>query len=52
VMLLKDVDIGLCVITHFGAKMIEIGPEREAKWIKDRTGCEVIAARDGLNIEL
>ena len=50
--LLSDLDIGLCVITHFGARMLQTGPEKEAKWIESESDVEVIAAYDGFNIEV
>jgi len=32
--------------------MLRSDPEKEAMWIKKETGLEVIAAHDGLEIEL
>ncbi|MCD6502691.1 MAG: hypothetical protein J7K58_00415 [Euryarchaeota archaeon] len=50
--LLKGLNINLCIITHFGSRMLRSDPEKEAMWIKKETGLEVIAAHDGLEIEL
>jgi len=50
--LLTSVDINLCIITHFGLKMIESDPTKEAEWLRKTTGQDVIAAFDGMRIEL
>lgn len=42
----------LIIITHFGTKMLRIGPEKEAERIKEETGVETIAATDSLTIKL
>jgi len=40
----------LTVITHFGLKMWKADPLYEARELQRATGCQVIAARDGLSI--
>jgi len=40
------------IIQHFGMKMLRSGPEREASIIRSSTGKNVIAAKDGLVIEI
>jgi ribonuclease BN (tRNA processing enzyme) len=40
------------VITHFGVRMLNIGPEIEARKIMEETGIETIAAEDGMTLEL
>ncbi|MEM4308213.1 MAG: MBL fold metallo-hydrolase [Thermoplasmata archaeon] len=42
----------LCILTHFGLKMIEADPEAEARWIEQQTGVKCIAASDGMKIEI
>lgn len=40
----------LCILTHFGLKMIRAGPGHEAEKIEKATGVRTIAARDGQRI--
>lgn len=42
----------LAILQHFGRTMLMYGPEKEAKWITERTGVKTIAARDGMTITL
>ena len=42
----------LAVMQHFGRTMLMYGPEKEARWIQDRTNIRTIAARDGMTIGL
>ncbi len=42
----------IAILTHFGIKMIEAGPERIARDLSRRTGVRIIAARDGLRVPL
>ena len=39
------------ILTHFGFKMIQEGPDAIAKRLSDETGVNVIAARDGMKWE-
>ncbi|WP_456454611.1 MBL fold metallo-hydrolase [Methanopyrus sp.] len=39
-------------ITHFGMKMLRVGPGREARRIEHETGVETVAARDGRAYDL
>lgn len=39
------------ILTHFGFKMIQEGPDVIAKCLSDQTGINVIAARDGMKWE-
>lgn len=43
---------GRAVLTHFGRRVIETGPEEIAAGIASRTGVPVLAAADGLRLEL
>jgi len=38
----------LCIITHFGVRMLKNGVAEQARWIQDRTGIRTVAARDGM----
>ncbi len=40
------------VITHFGVRMLEKGPEKEAARIQDETGVHTLAAEDGMALNL
>jgi phosphoribosyl 1,2-cyclic phosphodiesterase len=40
------------VFQHFGTKMLEAGPQRLAQELEDRLGRRVIAAYDGLRLDL
>lgn len=35
------------ILTHFGMRLLEAGPEGAAERIRDKTGCDVVAAHDG-----
>lgn len=50
--LLKEVKPKLAIITHFGYKMIEKGPIKEAIRITKETNIKTIAAVDGLTINI
>ncbi len=40
------------ILTHFGMTMLRAGPWRVAEGLSEETGMEVIAARDGMRIEI
>jgi ribonuclease BN (tRNA processing enzyme) len=40
------------VMTHFGARLLRAGPEKEAARVEELTGIRTIAAHDGLRISL
>ena len=37
-----------CILTHFGMRMLNAGPEKEATYLSEQTGIPVAAAVDGL----
>lgn len=41
-----------CIITHFGMRMLNAGPQKEAKYLMEETGVPVFAATDGLKVSL
>ncbi|MCB9362161.1 MBL fold metallo-hydrolase [Candidatus Woesearchaeota archaeon] len=41
----------LCIITHFGNKLIESDPIYQARELQKKTGVQVMAATDGLEID-
>jgi phosphoribosyl 1,2-cyclic phosphodiesterase len=42
----------LCVLTHFGMTMLKAKPWRVAEMLSDKTGVRVIAAQDGMSVNL
>ncbi|MFH1394263.1 MAG: MBL fold metallo-hydrolase [Candidatus Micrarchaeota archaeon] len=45
--LLKIAKPKICVLSHFGLKMLRAGPGAEARRIENATGVKTVAARDG-----
>ena len=43
---------GCVVLTHFGMRMLDAGPEAEASHLEENTGVPAVAARDGMSIAL
>ena len=43
---------GCAVLTHFGMRMLNADPEREAAYLEEMTGVPTVAARDGMEIVL
>lgn len=52
VSILKKVQPEKALLTHFGLRAINAGPELIAEWIQKQTGVETIAAKDGMKIEI
>ena len=50
--LVKEVKPKLAIMTHLGMKFIMEYPEREAQRVTQNTGIKVLAARDGMRIDL
>jgi phosphoribosyl 1,2-cyclic phosphodiesterase len=50
--ILEEAKPGCAVLTHFGMRMLNAGPEKEAKYLSGETGVPVVAARDGLKAVL
>ena len=50
--IVKEAKPGKVVLTHFGLTMLEAGPEQVAERLTDELGIEVIAAQDGMRINL
>ncbi len=50
--LVEEVSPKLAIMTHLGMKLIMNHPDQEAERIKKNTGKQVIAARDGMEIDL
>jgi phosphoribosyl 1,2-cyclic phosphodiesterase len=50
--LIEEAKPGCAVLTHFGMRMLNAGPEGEAEYLSQETGVPVVAARDGLKVVL
>ena len=50
--ILLDSRPGCAVITHFGMRMLNAGPEEESAYLEEATGVPVVAAVDGLRATL
>jgi len=50
--LVNEVTPKLAIMTHLGMKLIMNNPEQEAARIQEHTGIKIIAARDGLKLNL
>lgn len=49
--ILKKAKPKLCVLTHFGQKMLDAKPLYEAREIQKQSGVQVIAAEDGMSLD-
>ena len=50
--LVEEVSPKLAIMTHLGMKLIMNHPEQESERVRNNTGKQVIAARDGMKIDL
>ncbi len=50
--LIKETAPKVCVLQHFGMKVLERGPESQAQRAAKETGIKVIAAEDGMRLDL
>ncbi|MBI4168004.1 MAG: MBL fold metallo-hydrolase [Candidatus Aenigmarchaeota archaeon] len=50
--LIKEAAPKVCVLQHFGMKVIERGPETQAQRAAKETGIKVMAAEDGMKLDL
>lgn len=50
--IVKKASPELAVIQHFGMRMLNANPENEARRIESETGIKIIAARDGMTIDM
>ena len=48
--LINEIRPKKAILTHFGLQVIKASPERQARNISEKTGVEVIAAYDGMNV--
>ncbi|UCE37604.1 MAG: MBL fold metallo-hydrolase [Thermoplasmata archaeon] len=52
VIILKEVRPEKALLTHFGLRAIDAGPESIAKWIQEESGVDTMAAQDGMRVNL
>lgn len=50
--IIKSIRPSMTILTHFGLEIYQEGPEKIANYLKEKTGLNVIAATDGLKINL
>jgi phosphoribosyl 1,2-cyclic phosphodiesterase len=50
--IVKEVNPQVAILNHFGMHVWELGPARVAAQMAEKTGCKVIAARDGMIFDL
>lgn len=50
--LVKEVKPQLAIMTHFGFKMLNSNPIKEARIVNKKTGIKTLAATDGLSIDI
>lgn len=50
--LVSEISPKMAIMTHLGMKMIQNDPEKEARRIQKKTGVRVLAARDGMHLNL
>lgn len=50
--LIRTMKPKLAIMTHFGMTMLRAKPWKLARELTERTGCEVLAASDGMRVEL
>jgi len=50
--LIEEAQPEACILTHFGMRMLNAGPEKEAAYLSDQTGIPVAAAVDGMRVSI
>jgi phosphoribosyl 1,2-cyclic phosphodiesterase len=50
--LIEEVKPSCAVTTHYGVKVLNADPGKEAAWLEEETGIPVIAAADGMRLEM
>ncbi len=50
--IIRTIKPKITIITHFGQRMWELGPQKAARMMTERTGTRVIAASDGMEFSL
>lgn len=50
--IINEVKPGACILTHFGMRMLNAGPEKEAEYLSKQANIPVYAAVDGMRVTL
>jgi phosphoribosyl 1,2-cyclic phosphodiesterase len=50
--ILEHAKPGCAILTHFGMRMLNADPEKEAVFLENETGIPTIAAKDGMKVEM
>jgi phosphoribosyl 1,2-cyclic phosphodiesterase len=50
--LINEAKPGACILTHFGMRMLNAGPEKEAEYLSKQANIPVYAAIDGMRVTL
>ena len=50
--ILREVEPEMAVMTHFGMRMLNAGPEKEAEEIRKQTGVDTVAAVDNMRLKV
>ncbi len=50
--LIKEARPGCVVTTHFGIKLLNADPAKEAAWLEEQSGVPVVAAVDGMTVNI
>jgi phosphoribosyl 1,2-cyclic phosphodiesterase len=48
--IVEEAKPGVVFLTHFGMKMVNAGPEKEAEYLENSVNIPVIAAKDGMHV--
>ncbi len=49
--LINEIRPRQAILTHFGLQVLKSSPERQARIISEKTGIDVVAAYDGMNVD-
>ncbi len=49
--LINEIRPKQAILTHFGLQVLKSSPERQARIISEKTGIDVVAAYDGMNVD-
>ncbi len=50
--IIEETEPEACILTHFGMRMLNAGPEKEAAYLSEQTRVPVVAAMDGMRASI
>jgi phosphoribosyl 1,2-cyclic phosphodiesterase len=50
--IINNVKPKTCILTHFGMRMLDAGPEKEAEYLSKQANIPVYAAVDGMKVTI